>query len=96
MIRLNPFPLESRGFLAPISGSSGSPSCRILPVTAHITLPAQMQPDYDSEEELELDEGPLAPAEEEDYPPPGPPGPNEEFEVEKMPYETLKAGSEKQ
>lgn len=60
-------------------------------MTAHITLPAQMQPDYESEEELELDEGVLAPAEEEDYPPVGP-GPNEEFEVEKMPYETLKAG----
>ena len=71
---------------------------RMIPVTAHVTLPRGLRPD-DSEEE---DEVPLAPAEplQEDYPPlprapsrPGMeavPGPNEEWEMERMPYEAMK------
>lgn len=91
-------PLENRHEFSALAGSRDS--ARILPVTAHVSLPPQFHQDYDSEEEeLEADEG-LVPPPEEDYPPlprpPPPPytepvpGPVEEFEMERMPYESLK------
>ncbi|CAE7770366.1 VWA3B, partial [Symbiodinium sp. CCMP2592] len=73
---------------------------RIVPITANVTLPPQVIDDEsDDEEDDYFDEGRLAPPE--DYPPlprappfapPGAeavPGPNEEFEAERMPYETM-------
>lgn len=73
---------------------------RMIPVTAHVTLPRGLRPDDDSEEE---DDCPLAPAEDaplEDYPPlPRPPerpgmeavpGPVEQLEMEQMPYQAMK------
>ncbi|CAE7436482.1 unnamed protein product [Symbiodinium natans] len=72
---------------------------RTMPVTAHVTLPPQVIDD-ESDDEYYADDGVLAPAEEE-YPPlprappfapPGAeavPGPSEEFEAERMPYETV-------
>lgn len=73
---------------------------RMIPVTAHVTLPRGLRPDDDSEED---DDCPLAPAEDvplEDYPPlprapEGPnmeavPGPVEQMEMEQMPYQAMK------
>ncbi|CAJ1329685.1 unnamed protein product [Effrenium voratum] len=66
----------------------GQSAARILPVTAHVTLPEFHD---ESEPDEEEDEAPLAPAEE-DYPPRPVgqvPGPTEDFEMERMPYETM-------
>eukprot|EP00930_Biecheleria_cincta_P045446 TRINITY_DN31315_c0_g1_i1.p1 TRINITY_DN31315_c0_g1~~TRINITY_DN31315_c0_g1_i1.p1 ORF type:complete len:905 (+),score=166.07 TRINITY_DN31315_c0_g1_i1:56-2716(+) len=81
----------------------GNDPARVLPVRAKVTLPPQIRHESDSEDETggyaEEEDEPAAPLE--DYPPRPHelkgaregaaliPGPNEEFEIERMPYETM-------
>jgi len=79
----------------------GGDAARVLPVRASVTLPPQLQHggESSSDEESDGSDEPFAPIE--DYPPlphmpknappgaAGIPGPNEELELERMPYETM-------
>eukprot|EP00931_Biecheleriopsis_adriatica_P081279 TRINITY_DN5459_c0_g1_i1.p1 TRINITY_DN5459_c0_g1~~TRINITY_DN5459_c0_g1_i1.p1 ORF type:complete len:914 (+),score=200.36 TRINITY_DN5459_c0_g1_i1:167-2743(+) len=91
---------QGRGQFGIIGG--GDDAARILPVKAAVTLPPQVVHEDESDEDDydDDDDTPMAPIE--DYPPmphmprgapagaAGIPGPSEEFEIERLPYETMK------